>query len=184
MNFYKANKRQAHEKLLYIDNYEVDNPENRHKLIDFIMWILKYLFWVGKECNIDFKEDEDIKRLPSIIEKQFDNFAHVFLIYKLKTRIHCYEYLKMRSGLRYLMDSFGKDDPELMKKLEELDSYLVEDTDRLPNVLDMYYDIEKNMDEWCDWIDYEYHFYTDDIVKMRGIPKSHDWWPDFCRKDE
>ncbi|KAG0437076.1 hypothetical protein DMUE_3898 [Dictyocoela muelleri] len=173
----------AKEKISNIDTYVDTNPENTHKMTLNIVWIFKYLCDYGMQKRLNFKNDKDIKRLPEIIKRQFKYFDHAFIVCEYPDIVTCYEVLKMRSGIRFLMDIFCENDDELKNKLNELDNHLVDYSEKWPGVVDYYYEAEKMMDDPNEnYIDFEFHFQGECIVNMKGVPESHSWWPYFCRK--
>ncbi|KAG0441873.1 hypothetical protein DMUE_0730 [Dictyocoela muelleri] len=187
MKIHAKIKLTAKEKISQIDKYIDDDPNNREIMIMNIIWIIKYLFDYGMHQNQNFKFDKNINRIPKIIERQFKHFEHAFICCKHTTIVSCYEILKMRSGIQFLIDSFCENNDELRKKLHQLDNHLIKYSEKWPLVVNNYYKVKKTFEESedtddDDYINYEFYYQGESIVNTKGVPESHSWWPEFCRK--
>lgn len=171
---------EAKDRIEFIENLKDDNFEHWKKIESSIIWIFHYLFNVGHSDINYFKEDEDIKKLPAIIEEKFKYFDDSIRNYR-NSRL--YYVLQVRSAIHFLIDSFCENNEKLRDKLKKLDSYLIEKSDDLPNVLEDYYEMRNDSDDSYEFIGHEYWSYVERILETRNLPKSHDWWPDCCRKD-
>ncbi|KAG0438618.1 hypothetical protein DMUE_2982 [Dictyocoela muelleri] len=174
---------EARKKISYISNLDINDYKNNETLIHSIIWIFKYLFDIVVIRKVDIKDVKEIKTLVEIIDSKFEYFKDAFLISRKPNNITCFEALKMRSGLRFLIDNFSCGNENLRKKLEELDPYLDIQTERWRDFVECYYINEELMEEDIDYVDWYSHAIGEHIIKMRGIPKSHYWWPDFCRNN-
>ncbi|KAG0437116.1 hypothetical protein DMUE_3872 [Dictyocoela muelleri] len=172
---------EARKKITYISNLDSNDYKNNEALIYYIIWLFKYIFDIVVIRKVDIKDVEEIKTLVEIIDSKFEFFKHTFLKCRRSSKITCFEALKMRSGIRFLIDDLSSANENLRKKLEELDLYLDNHTKRWPNLVECYYINEELMEEDIECVDLYSHAIVEHILKMRGVPKSHYWWPDFCR---
>ncbi|KAG0440052.1 hypothetical protein DMUE_2022 [Dictyocoela muelleri] len=170
------------QEISYIANIVELSDEDCRNLVLKIIWIFRYIFDLVIEDKINLKEDKDMKKLTEIILKKFRLFEHTFHCCKDTDTASCLAALEMRSGLHFLMDSFSENNMELREKLENLDTYLDILTEKWPNYVDYYYKAEEMMNDPDDCVDYKHHAVGEMILNKRGIPDSHYWWPEFCRK--
>ncbi|KAG0442653.1 hypothetical protein DMUE_0109 [Dictyocoela muelleri] len=92
-------KKAANENILKIEKLEVVTPENKANMLVSFIKILQYLCDVGKSGEVDFRNDEIIKKLPSIIKRKYEHILKLLTPHLYHTRLHCYSFLRARSGL-------------------------------------------------------------------------------------
>ncbi|KAG0436858.1 hypothetical protein DMUE_4013 [Dictyocoela muelleri] len=167
------------EAILFIENF--DNSENYETLFKKMILIFKYICDVGNNEKINFKEDERIKRISTLIIKKFYYFKTIIGNSIHYTLGRSYRALIAKSAVRFLRDKFCDDNEELKLKLEELENILKVVTDEWIISLYIYFITERYMDEWDYCYNEENHEEASKILITRNFPKDHDWWPEFCR---
>ncbi|EPR78445.1 hypothetical protein SLOPH_1152 [Spraguea lophii 42_110] len=178
---YNEYKGDAHVRISEIENFEYVDENGYHELFRNILIVLLYIYNIGKHGIIDLKEEEDIKKIPGIIEKQY-KFFEEYMIRCGRGRENAYKVLCMRSALCFLKENFADRGEDFVRKIEKLDSYLVKMGEGWEDMVYVHYLNEEIKDT-----EYYAHgpYYDDakDLVEEKGVPETHIWWPSFCRQE-
>lgn len=173
----------AHDKLLYMENYEKETG-NINLFMSALVDVCVYIFILGKNGKNVIMEDSQLLKLPDLFESKYKIIKKIVWFIDGCWDVHCIKALKMRSAFHFYMDCINDRNNKFYKMLEEFDNMLKNKTDSVEDYLETYYEIEADYDDCFLWMDHQKHDNTSFIIKTRKIPESHTWWPEFCRKDE